>query len=207
MDADRPKPSAGEGPALPVRTDVTTPNRRHRRRRRQPGRVHPPIRTSGRAPRSAGLGADRRPVAVAGAHGITDEDLEAPAGLARRRPRSPSPRRTPTRRSRSCGASTARRPASTSRTSSCPRSATGCAHAAESGRFLPPMDPASAERCSIASRRSKCSSGSCTARSPARRASRSKASTCWCRSSTRSSPARPTAARATRSSAWRIAAG
>src|SRR5688572_1311496 len=44
-------------------------------------------------------------------------------------------------------------------------------------------------RCSTASRRSRCSSGSCTAPFRARRGFRSKGSTCWCRSSTRSSVA------------------
>ena len=68
-------------------------------------------------------------------------------------------------------------------------------HAAESGQFRPPVDPIDgADAARSASRRSRCSSGSCTARSRARRASRSKASTCWCRSSTRSSRTPPTAA-------------
>ena len=49
-----------------------------------------------------------------------------------------------------------------------------------------------ASRCSIASARSKPSSSSCTAPSPARRASRSKGSTCSSRCSTWSSRTRPT---------------
>ena len=106
---------------------------------------------------------------------------EAPAGLARRRPAGRDARRTPTRRSRSCGASTARPPASTSRTCSCPRSARGCARppsrAATCRRWIRESTP---KRCSIASPRWKCSSASCSAPSPARRASRSKGSTCWC---------------------------
>ena len=120
--------------------------------------------------------------------------------------RSPSPRRTPLTRSRSCGASTARRPASTIRMCSCPRSATGCATLQSLDAFCHRWIRRAPRSCSIASRRSRCSSGSCTARSRARRASRSRAWTCWCRSSTRSSPARPARARVTRSSGWRIAA-
>ena len=58
--------------------------------------------------------------------------------------RWPSPRRTPSRRSRSCAASTARRPASTISHVFVPEERDWLRHAAESGRFLPPMDPASA---------------------------------------------------------------
>ena len=72
------------------------------------------------------------------------------------------------------------------------------AQAAESGRFLPPMDPRHAYApCSTASPRSRCSSGFCIGPSRARRASRSKGSTCSCRSSTRSSAAPPIGASGT----------
>ena len=47
---------------------------------------------------------------------------------------------------RRCARSTARPPATTSRTSSCPRSATGCATPPKSGRFRPPAQPIDDDR-------------------------------------------------------------
>ena len=110
-------------------------------------------------------------------HGLTTDTLaRLPASIVagpaaeRRRP-------TRSRRSSGCARSTAPRPATTTTTCSCPRSACGCARRsrpASSGRRTIRSTRAS---CSIASRRSRSSSASCTAPSRARRASRSKAST------------------------------
>jgi len=58
-------------------------------------------------------------------------------------------------------------------------------NAAEAGRFREPADPIDPLALLDRLTRSRSSSVSCTAPSPARRASRSKASTCWCRFSTR----------------------
>ena len=74
-------------------------------------------------------------------HGVTDEDLRRAAGqpdyvAAVRRPL----RRCTTSSTRSA-ASTARRPATTTRTSSCPKSGSWLRQAAEGGRFRAPADP------------------------------------------------------------------
>ena len=140
-----------------------------------------------------GFGADRRSVTLAGG---SRHHRRRSASSCRHRSsaaRSRSRPRTRSRRSRSSAASTARRPASITAHVFVPEEREWLRHAAES-RPIPAADGRAqhARRCSIASRRSRCSSDSCTARFPARRASRSKGSTCSCRSSTRSSAARPT---------------
>ena len=81
--------------------------------------------------------------------------------------------------------STARRPATTTRMCSSRKSATGCGTRPRAGASVRRPIRSARSPSSTGSRRSRCSSGSCTACSRARRASRSKASTCWCRSSTR----------------------
>ena len=63
------------------------------------------------------------------------------AGDPDRAVRSPTARRRCGTSSSGCARSTARRPATTSRTSSCPRSGAGCARPIETGRFRAPADP------------------------------------------------------------------
>ena len=120
-------------------------------RRRQPGAVDPPLRPSRRAARSARLPPARRSVAAAGdarrhrrgsARAAGDADSLA---AGRRRgarwhevDRGVAPRLL------------LDAPATTTRTSSCPRSATGCAR---------PSRPAGSARRPIRSIRSRCSSG------------------------------------------------
>ena len=178
------------------------------RRRGQPGRVHPPLRPSGGAHRSARL--RRRigdPSLSPAAHGITDDDLRnLPASLVGgpvaessaqclRGHRKAAPHLLLDHRLRLRARVRPRR----ARVAPS-RGRVGPLPAADGRRRAP-------RRSSTASRRSRSSSASCTARFPARHASPSKASTCWCRCSTRSSAAPPTTARAMRCSAWRTAAG
>ena len=149
---------------------------RHDRRRREPRRVDPALRPPRGPHRSARLGADRRPVALARGARHHRRRSRAAAGLARGRP------------GRRVGAN-AFEAIERLRRVYCsttgfdyahvfvPEERDWLRHAAESGRFLPPVDAASAAACSIGSPRSRPSSASCTARFPARRASRSRAST------------------------------
>ncbi len=83
------------------------------------------------------------------------------------------------------GASTVRAPATTTRTSSSPKSGAGSGTRRRPDSSARRTIRSIRSRCSTGCRRSRPSSASCTARSPARRGSRSKAPTCWCRSSTR----------------------
>ena len=144
----------------------------------QSGGIDPPLRPSRRAPRSAGLHrSDRRSFAAAAVARADQRHARAAAGVDRRRYRPPRAPPTRSRPSSGCARSTARRPGTTTTTCSCPKSACGCgrrSNRASSGRRAIRSTRAS---CSIASRKSRCSSASCTARSRARRASRSKAST------------------------------
>ena len=73
--------------------------------------------------------------------------------------------------------STARRPATTTTTCSCRTSACGCVRRSSPASSVRPTIRSTAPSCSIASRRSRRSSDSCIARSRARRAFRSRAST------------------------------
>ncbi len=106
-----------------------------------------------------------------------------------------------------CATSTARRRATTSPTSSSSTNAAGCAKPSRRDVSAGRPTRSIRSRCSIGRPRSRPSKHSCTGRFPARRGFRSKASTCSCRSSTRSSPRRRSSGSGRRSSAWRIAAG
>ena len=110
----------------PAAADARRCRRPRHRRRREPRRIDPAIRPSGRAPRSARLDAARRSVAVAARTRHHRRRSEAAAGVARRRPgrrvvverlrgdREAAPHLLLDDRLR------------LSRTCSCPRSATGC---------------------------------------------------------------------------------
>ena len=141
----RGRPPMRAAPAPAARRAAPARPARHRRRR-QPRRVDPPLRPPRRA---RSIRSARRRSAIRrcrpSAHGITDDDLQAAAGVARRRAGRRTRRPTPTRRSRSCARSTARRPASTIAHVFVPEEREWLREAAESGRFLPPMDPASAD--------------------------------------------------------------
>ena len=121
------------------------------RRRGQPRAVDPPLRPSRRPDRSARQRPPRRSVAARRRRTASPTTICA---RCRRRliagPLSIRRDRPPTTRSSLCGGSTARRPATTSRTSSCPRSATGCARRSR---------PAAFARRPIRSTRSRCSIG------------------------------------------------
>ena len=112
--------------------------RRRGRRHRQPRRVHPPLRPPGGDPRSAGLRAARRSVArrPPRRHG---RDAGAPAGQPGRRPGRGRLGQRARGDHRAAARSTARPSATTTRTSSCPRSASGCA--------TPSRPAASGRRC------------------------------------------------------------
>ena len=114
------------------------------RRRRQPRRVHPPLRPprrhsstrSGRrrlATRRCTLKRTASPRPICGRC--------RPASSAARWPRA---RPMPARPSRGCARSIARASATTSRTSSCPRSASWLRHAIEAGTFRAPHQPVEA---------------------------------------------------------------
>ena len=188
----RPMPS-GAAPAAGSGVRAFT---RHRRRR-QPGRVDPALRASGRAHRPARIDATGRPVALAARARHQRRRPEAAAGVARRRPR-----RGISNNAYDAIEKLRRVYCSTTGFDYAhvfvPEEREWLRHAAESGRFLPPMDRGAPRRSSIGSRRSRSSSASCIARSRARRGSRSKGSTCSCRSSTRLSAEPRIAARGTR---------
>ncbi len=162
-------------------------------------------------PRSIRSAAGRRgdPLLQPEDHGVTDADLlRLAAGDAHRRT-GRGRRDVDVRRGRDAARrSTARRPATTSRTSSCPRSGGGCAKPSRPALYRAPNDPidpvALLDR--LTRRRGR-SSGSCTAPFRARRVSRSKALDMLVPilDEVISEAAKPGCGR--RSSAWRTAAG
>ncbi len=182
--------------------------RGHRRWRRQPRAVDPPLRASRRRHRSARRAAARR-------SGARARDPRRHRGGAC----APCPARSsagPCQRARRrCGTWSSRLRAIYCGTTGydfahifVPEERDWLRDAVETGRVpRAGRSDRSGGAARAADRGRGRSSASCTARSPARRASRSKASTCSCRSSTRSSRTRPKRACGRRSSAWRIAAG
>ena len=156
------------------------------RRRRQPRAVDPALRPPGGEARSA------RPP-----HPCR-RSVAAPGDERRHRGRPPPPAREPDYRRRSAtpprtcwrwltpsGASTARRPATTTRTCSCRKNGTGSATRPKAAGSARPRIRSIPSRCSSGSRRSRRSNAFCNGCFPARPASRSKGSTCSCRSSTK----------------------
>ena len=114
---------------------------RNDRGRRQPGRVDSALRAPGRAARPARYAAVRGSVACA--RGARHHRGRTCASCPRRSSADPwlSARRTPPRPSKGCAASTARAPATTSRTSSVPEEREWLRHAAEAGLFRAPAEP------------------------------------------------------------------
>ena len=113
-----------------------------RHRRLQSRRVDPPLRPSRRAARSARLSrSDRRSVARAAIARPDHRHAEAAAGVDRVGARRRGRRQRVRRHRASCARSTARPPATTTTTCSCPTSGCGCARPSSRGQFRPPNDP------------------------------------------------------------------